>query len=87
MLARLLLSSALLFVSLGAQATVRCVSDINGLNAALDDANNVGAEGSTWDIRLQAKTYILSVVVVLETHDDKDNKTFYFSGGWNSTCS
>jgi len=87
MLARLLLSSALLFVSLGAQATVRCVSDINGLNAALDDANNVGAEGSTWDIRLQAKTYILSGDVIFDPPGDKDNKTFYFSGGWNSTCS
>ena len=69
-----------------AHATVRCVTDLNSLNTALDDANFIGAEGTTWDIRLQAKAYTLTGDFVFNPPGDKDNKTFYLSGGWNSNC-
>jgi len=86
MFVRPLLLILLLFGAASAGATVRCVGDVNSLNSAFDDANNVGAEGTTWDIRLQAKTYLVPVGLVFNPPGDKDNKTFYLSGGWNFNC-
>ena len=69
-----------------ASASVLCVSTVNGLTSAFNSANN-GAEGTTWEIRLRPGTYQLTDDLVFAPDGSHDNKQFYFSGGWDATCS
>lgn len=69
-----------------AHATIRCVSDFSTLVSAFDDANG-GPEGGTWDIRIRPGTYKFSGNLVFIPAGDHDNKQFFLSGGWDSSCS
>jgi CSLREA domain-containing protein len=90
---RLVFALCALLIGSAAHATIRCVATVNGgldnndagLVNAFADANN-GAEGGTWEIRLRKGIYQLSDSLQFDPAGDKDNKSFYLSGGWNSTC-
>ena len=83
----ILLASSALFSARDAAAgtNIYCVSNGTQLQQAFADANAAG-EGTVQDIRVQAVDISVGAALTFFPAEDKDNKDFLLTGGWNAGC-